>query len=71
MTTPVTSLDQLNLAFADRFNARDLDRSGSAVIGPENPERASSSEPPCIRMLLVLATGMARSVCERPGRVPV
>jgi len=23
--TPVTSLDQLNLAFADRFNARDLD----------------------------------------------
>ena len=25
MATPVTSLDQLNLAFADRFNARDLD----------------------------------------------
>lgn len=25
MTTRVTSLDQLNLAFADRFNARDLD----------------------------------------------
>ncbi|MFK3676750.1 YybH family protein [Microbacterium sp. NPDC090218] len=25
MSTPVTSLDQLNLAFADRFNARDLD----------------------------------------------
>ncbi|MEU4017027.1 nuclear transport factor 2 family protein [Microbacterium sp. NPDC028030] len=25
MTTPVTSLDQLNLAFAERFNARDLD----------------------------------------------
>ncbi|WP_337002762.1 MULTISPECIES: YybH family protein [unclassified Microbacterium] len=25
MNTPVTSLDQLNLAFADRFNARDLD----------------------------------------------
>ncbi|WP_091035714.1 YybH family protein [Microbacterium oxydans] len=25
MTIPVTSLDQLNLAFADRFNARDLD----------------------------------------------
>lgn len=25
MTTPVTALDQLNLAFADRFNARDLD----------------------------------------------
>ncbi|MFF2276262.1 YybH family protein [Agromyces sp. NPDC058126] len=25
MSTPVTSLDQLNLAFAERFNARDLD----------------------------------------------
>lgn len=25
MTTPVTALDQLNLAFAERFNARDLD----------------------------------------------
>lgn len=25
MTNPVRSLDQLNLAFADRFNARDLD----------------------------------------------
>ena len=25
MTVPVTALDQLNLAFADRFNARDLD----------------------------------------------
>lgn len=25
MTNPVTSLDQLNLAFAERFNARDLD----------------------------------------------
>jgi len=25
VTSPVTSLDQLNLAFADRFNARDLD----------------------------------------------
>jgi ketosteroid isomerase-like protein len=25
VATPVTSLDQLNLAFADRFNARDLD----------------------------------------------
>lgn len=25
MTAPVTSLDQLNLAFAARFNARDLD----------------------------------------------
>lgn len=25
MSTTVTSLDQLNLAFADRFNARDLD----------------------------------------------
>ena len=25
MANPVTSLDQLNLAFADRFNARDLD----------------------------------------------
>lgn len=25
MTTPVTSLDQLSLAFAERFNARDLD----------------------------------------------
>lgn len=25
MTPRVTSLDQLNLAFADRFNARDLD----------------------------------------------
>lgn len=25
MTVPVTSLDQLNLAFAERFNARDLD----------------------------------------------
>ena len=25
MATPVTALDQLNLAFADRFNARDLD----------------------------------------------
>lgn len=25
MTTPVTALDQLNLAFAARFNARDLD----------------------------------------------
>ncbi|WP_217181651.1 nuclear transport factor 2 family protein [Streptomyces sp. AC495_CC817] len=25
MTSPVTSLDQLNLAFAERFNARDLD----------------------------------------------
>lgn len=25
MSTPIASLDQLNLAFADRFNARDLD----------------------------------------------
>ncbi|MBO9625219.1 MAG: nuclear transport factor 2 family protein [Microbacterium sp.] len=25
MTTPVSSLDRLNLAFAERFNARDLD----------------------------------------------
>ena len=25
MANPVASLDQLNLAFADRFNARDLD----------------------------------------------
>ena len=25
MATPVTALDQLNLAFPDRFNARDLD----------------------------------------------
>lgn len=25
MSTPVASLDQLNLAFAERFNARDLD----------------------------------------------
>ena len=25
MSTPVTSLDQLNLAFADRFNARDIE----------------------------------------------
>ena len=25
MSTPVTALDQLNLAFADRFNARDIE----------------------------------------------
>lgn len=70
MSTPVTSLDQLNLAFAERFNARDVDEllelfAPDAVFVPAPGQPLQGTEQVRAALEQFLALGLPISMTVR------